>query len=141
VQYIAERLKNNIRQLEGAVKKMQAFVTIHGAPKNTTTAQNAIKDILSDNRPLPVTIERIIQEVARTFGASAADIRSKKRDAPTSRMRQIAMYVVSETTGLSKEAIGREFSGRDHSTVIYALREIKNEIERDHSLKPRSATL
>lgn len=135
VQYIAERLKNNIRQLEGAVKKMQAFVTIHGAPKNTTTAQNAIKDILSDNRPLPVTIERIIQEVARTFGASAADIRSKKRDAPTSRMRQIAMYVVSETTGLSKEAIGREFSGRDHSTVIYALREIKNEIERDHSLK------
>ena len=50
-------------------------------------------------------------------------------------MRQIAMYVVSETTGLSKEAIGREFSGRDHSTVIYALREIKNEIERDHSLK------
>lgn len=135
VQYIAERLKSNIRQLEGAVKKMQAVVTIHGAPKNTTTAQNAIKDILSDSRPLPITIERIVQEVARTFGANPSDIRSKKRDAPTSKMRQIAMYVVSETTGLSKEAIGREFSGRDHSTVIYALREIKNEIDSDQTLK------
>lgn len=135
IQYIAERLKSNIRQLEGAVKKMQAVVTIHGAPKNTTTAQNAIKDILSDSRPVPVTIERIIQEVARTFGANPSDIRSKKRDAPTSKMRQIAMYVISEATGLSKESIGREFSGRDHSTVIYALREIKSEIDNDQSLK------
>jgi chromosomal replication initiator protein len=135
VQYIAERLKNNIRQLEGAVKKMQAVVTIHSAPKNTVTAQNAIKDILSDSRPVPVTIERIVQEVARTFGASAADIRSKKRDAQSSRMRKIAMYVVSETTGLSKEAIGREFSGRDHSTVIYNLQEIKRMIDSDRALE------
>lgn len=135
VQYIAERLKSNIRQLEGAVKKMQAFVTIHGAPKNTTSAQNAIKDILSDSRPVPVTIERIVQEVARTFGASAADIRSKKRDAQTSKMRKIAMYVVSEATGLSKEAIGKEFSGRDHSTVIYNLQEIRKMIENDRTLE------
>mgnify|MGYP001225706293 CR=1 FL=1 len=135
IQYIAERLKSNIRQLEGAVKKMQAFVAIHGAPKNITTAQNAIKDILSDSRPVPVTIEKIVQEVARTFGANPSDIRSKKRDAPTSKMRQISMYVVSEITGLSKESIGKEFGGRDHSTVIYALREIKSEIDRDQSLK------
>lgn len=135
IQYMAEKLKSNIRQLEGAVKKMQAFVAIHGAPKNITTAQNAIKDILSDSRPVPVTIEKIVQEVARTFGANPSDIRSKKRDAPTSKMRQISMHVVSEMTGLSKESIGREFGGRDHSTVIYALREIKNEIDRDQSLK------
>ncbi len=135
MQYIAERLKNNIRQLEGAVKKMQAVVTIHGAPKNTTTAQNAIKDILSDSRPVPITIEKIVQEVARTFGGSATDIRSKKRDANTSKMRKVAIYVVSETTGLSKEAIGREFSGRDHSTVIYNLQEIKKMLAVDRSLE------
>lgn len=135
VQYIAERLKNNIRQLEGAVKKMQAFVTIHGSPKNTTTAQNAIKDILSDSRPLPVTIEKIVREVARTYGANPEDIRSKKRDAPISKMRQIAMYVVNEVTDMTQEAIGREFGGRHHTTVIYALREIKNEIDRDASLR------
>lgn len=135
VQYIAERLKNNIRQLEGAVKKMQAFVTIHGSPKNTTTAQNAIKDILNDSRPLPVTIEKIVREVARTYGANPEDIRSKKRDAPISKMRQIAMYVVNEVTDMTQEAIGREFGGRHHTTVIYALREIKNEIDRDASLR------
>ena len=135
VQYVAERLKNNIRQLEGAVKKMQAVVTIHGAPKNTTTAQNAIKDILSDSRPTPVTIEKIVQEVARTFGGSAEDIRSKKRDANTSKMRKVAIHVVSETTDLSKEAIGKEFSGRDHSTVIYNLQEMKKILATDRSME------
>jgi len=135
VQYIAEKVKSNIRQLEGAVKRMKAIVTIQGAAKNITTAQSAIKDILTDSRPIPQTIEKIIAEVARTYGANPADIRSAKRDAPISQMRQIAMYVVSEVTGLTQEAIGREFSNRHHTTVIYALREIKDKIDRDPSLK------
>ncbi|OQA66430.1 MAG: Chromosomal replication initiator protein DnaA [Firmicutes bacterium ADurb.Bin262] len=135
VQYIAEKVKSNIRQLEGAVKRMKAIVTIQGAAKNITTAQSAIKDILTESRPIPQTIEKIISEVARTYGANPADIRSSKRDAPISQMRQIAMYVVSEVTGLTQEAIGREFSGRHHTTVIYALREIKDKIDRDPSLK------
>ena len=135
VQFMAERLKQNIRQLEGAVKKMHAYVTIHGAPRNTATAQNAIKDILSDARPVPVMVERIIQEVARTYGEDAVDIRSKKRDAQTSKMRQISMYIISKVTGISTKAIGAEFSGRDHSTVIYALREIGAEMERDSSVR------
>lgn len=129
VQYIAEKLKTNIRQLEGAVKKMQAFVMLHGSPKNTVTAQNAIKDILSESRPEPVTVEKVIDEVARMHGASSLDIVSKKRDSKTSHMRQIAMYVVSEVTGMSTKAIGQAFGGRDHSTVIYALNEIRSEIE------------
>lgn len=132
--FIAEHLKRNIRQLEGAVKKMQAFVTIQGAPCNLATAQHAIKDILSDSRPTPVTVERIVQEVARTYGIDATDIRSKKRDAQTSRTRQIAIYVVSKVTGMATKAIGNEFGGRDHSTIVYALKEISAEIERDPSL-------
>ena len=103
--------------------------------RQEVTAQNAIKDILSDSRPLPVTIEKIVREVARTYGANPEDIRSKKRDAPISKMRQIAMYVVNEVTDMTQEAIGREFGGRHHTTVIYALREIKNEIDRDASLR------
>lgn len=134
VQYVAEKLRNNIRQLESAVKKLQAFVIIHGAPLNTITAQNAIKDILNDVKPLPVTIDNIIAEVARTFGGNAADIRSKKRDAMSSKMRKVAMYAVNEVTGLSKEAIGKEFGGRDHSTVIYNLQEIAKMIEKDRNL-------
>lgn len=134
VQFVAEILRNNIRQLESAVKKLQAFVIIHGAPLNTITAQNAIKDILNDIKPLPVTIDNIIAEVARTFGGNAADIRSKKRDALSSKMRKVAMYVVNEITDLSKEAIGKEFGGRDHSTVIYNLQEIGKMIEKDRNL-------
>jgi len=134
VRYIAEKLTQNIRQLEGAVKKMQAHVTMHGDPCNIVTAQKSIKDILSDNRPPAVTVEQIVQEVARTYGADAADIRSKKRDAKTSRMRQTAMYVVSKMTGLSTKAIGDAF-GRDHTTVMYALREITTATENDPSVK------
>ena len=135
VDYIAEKLKSNIRQLESAVKKMQAYVTIQGAHINTATAQQAIKDILSDNKPLPVVVEKIISEVARTYGANPDDLRSKKKDAQTSKLRQIAMYIVREVTGLSSKAIGAEFGGRHYSTVLYALEEIKAEIDRDSVLR------
>ena len=135
VQYIADKLKSNIRQLEGAVKKIKAVVAIHGSTPNMVTVQNAIKDILSEDVPSSVTIEKVIDEVARTYGADPEDIRSKKRDAQTSRMRQMAMYVVSETTSLSTKAIGAEFGGRDHSTVVYALQEIRRLMEKDSSLR------
>ena len=75
-EYIAHRLKTNIRQLEGAVKKLKAYQMLQGSPPSIMVAQNTIRDILNDNQPVPVTIDRIISEVARTFGVSAADIRS-----------------------------------------------------------------
>lgn len=135
VQYIADRIKNNVRQLEGAVKKIKAIVTIHGTTPNMATVQAAIKDILNESRPEKVTVERIIEETARTFNADPADLRSKKRDAQTSRMRMIAMDVISDLTGMSTKAIGQEFGGRDHSTVVHALREIKKQKEKDSSLR------
>lgn len=135
VQYIADRIKNNVRQLEGAVKKIKAIVTIHGTAPNMATVQTAIKDILNESRPEKVTVERIIDETARTFNADPADLRSKKRDAQTSRMRMIAMDIVSNLTGMSTNAIGQEFGGRDHSTVVHALREIKKQKEKDSALR------
>ncbi len=135
VQYIADRIKNNVRQLEGAVKKTKAIVTIHGSTPNMATVQAAIKDILNESRSEKVTVERIIEETARTFNADPADLRSKKRDAQTSRMRMIAMDIVSDMTGMSTKAIGQEFGGRDHSTVVHALREIKRQKDKDSSLR------
>ena len=121
IEYIAQKLKNNIRQLESAVKKMQAYVQIQGANVNTATAQQAIRDILSDNKPIPVVVDKIITEVARTYGANPEDLRSKKKDAQTSKYRQISMYIVREVTGLSAKAFGAEFGGWHYSPVIYAL--------------------
>ena len=134
VQYIAEKLKNNIRQLEGAVKKMQAFVTMQGMPVNIMTAQTAIKDIIVDNSPTPVTINKIVTEVARTYGADSADIYSKKQNAQTTEMRQMAMYIVREMTGLSTKLIGREFN-RDHSTVVYSLDKFTKRYNEDSKLR------
>ena len=134
VQYIAEKLKNNIRQLEGAVKKMQAFVTMQGMPVNIMTAQTAIKDIIVDNSTTPVTINKIVTEVARTYGADSADIYSKKQNAQTTEMRQMAMYIVREMTGLSTKLIGREFN-RDHSTVVYSLDKFTKRYHEDSKLR------
>jgi len=134
VDYIAREFKSNVRQLEGAVNRLEALVTLRGMQLNMTTAQHAISDILIDNRPLPVTIERIVEETARAFRLTSADLRSKRRSADISRARQVSMYIISQMTGLSTKAIGKEFD-RDHSTVVYALGEIRAELARDSGLR------
>ena len=135
IEYIATRLKNNIRQLEGAVKKIKAYHILAGSPPSMLIAQNAIRDILNDNQPVPVTVEKIISEVGRTYGVSAADIKSKKRSAPISKARQVAMYIVREITQMSTTGIGEEFGGRHHSTVVYALEEVEKTITVDTHYK------
>ena len=84
-------------------------------------AENAIQDIMTEQTPLPVTVDRIIDEVARTYGVTAEDIRGQRRSNQISTARQVAMYVVREITGMTQLEIGQEFGGRDHSTVVYAL--------------------
>jgi chromosomal replication initiator protein len=134
-EYIANNLKNNIRQLEGAVKKLNAYYTLEGIPPVVGAAQNAIKDILSESQPVPVTIEKIISEVARTYNISPADIRSMKRSSNVSEARQTSMYAIQEITGMTRQEIGREFGGRDHSTVVYAIKQVKKQMEKDPRYK------
>ena len=119
-EYIANHVKNNIRQLEGV---------------SILLAQSAIREILTDNQPIPVTVERIISEVGRTFGVSPEDIRSSKRSSQISNARQIAMYVIREITQMSMAAIGNEFGGRDHSTVVYATSQVVKNMKQDTKYK------
>lgn len=134
-EYIANRLKNNIRQLEGAVKKMKAYNLLAGEGLTIATAQAAISDIINNDQPTPLTVEKIIDEVARTFGTTGEDIRSSKRSANISNARQIAIYVVREITQLPMTAIGEEFGGRDHSTVVYAIQQVEKGLSRDPKIK------
>ena len=120
-EYIANRLKTNIRQLEGTVKKIKAFKLLANSPPSISIAQNAIRDILNDSQPISVTVDRIINEVSRSFEVPVQNIRSMDRTAPVSAARQAAMYIIREVTHLSMSAIGEEFSGRDHSTVVYTI--------------------
>ncbi|NLL03344.1 MAG: chromosomal replication initiator protein DnaA [Clostridiales bacterium] len=135
VQYLAEKIKSNIRQLEGAVKKLNAYYTIDGHAPSIILAQKAIKDITSDSQPVPVTIEKILTEVSRTFGTSVENIRSDKRNANISKARQAAMYIVREVTGLSMEQIGVEFGNKHHSTVIYNIREAEKDMNSNPTVK------
>ncbi|MDD3428890.1 MAG: chromosomal replication initiator protein DnaA [Oscillospiraceae bacterium] len=134
-EFIASKLKNNIRQLEGAVKKLNAYRMLEGIQPVIGVAQNAIKDILNETQPIPITIEKIVSEVARTYNITPADIRGRKRSANISNARKTAMYVVREITGMSMEDIGKEFGDRDHSTVVYSLSEVDKRMETDSRLK------
>ena len=135
-EYIANNLKSNIRQLEGAVKKIKANSLIYeNKPITILMAQNSIRDILNDSQPVPVTIGKIITEVARTFNVSEQDIKSNKRAANISRARQVAMYVIKDITQMSMAAIGDEFGGRDHSTVVYAISQTEKAMKTDSRLR------
>jgi chromosomal replication initiator protein len=134
-EYIATQLKNNVRQLEGAVKRMRAQYLLGGEQPSMITAQNAIRDIRNDSQPVPITVERIINEVSRTLNVSPEDIRSNKRSAPISQARQVAVYIVRDITGLPMKAIGAEFGTRDHSTIVYAIQKVENRMAKDMSFK------
>ena len=129
--FIAGKLKDNIRQLEGVVKRLDAHNRLNGAPITMMLAENAIQDIMTEQTPLPVTVDRIIDEVARTYGVTADEIRGQRRSNQISAARQTAMYVVREITGMTQLDIGREFGGRDHSTVVYALQQTAKTLQND----------
>ena len=133
-EYIANHLKQNIRQLEGAVKKLNAYYMLEGIAPCIGVTTTAIKDTLNDTQPIPVTIEKIINEVARTYNVIPSDIRGKKRSANVSAARQMSMYIIREITGMSMEAIGSEFQ-RDHSTVVYSINTMEKNIGKDRHLK------
>ncbi|MBQ5321611.1 MAG: chromosomal replication initiator protein DnaA [Oscillospiraceae bacterium] len=134
--FICSKVKNNIRQIEGIVKKLKALQSY--SSNNVITmgiAQNALRDIMSDAQSAPITCERIINEVARTFDVSPQDIRSLKRNGPISSARQAAMYIIREITGMPMSDIGAEFGGRNHSTVVYSNELYRKKIEEDSKLR------
>ena len=135
VEFIAGRLKTNIRQLEGAVKKLKALKMLANSSPTISMAQSVIRDILTDDQPIPITVENIIAEVATVYGITPEEIRSSKRTSQISIARKVAAYVVREVTGMSLAAIGAEFGGRDHSTIVYAINTVNDALKKDENLK------
>ncbi|MCL2312189.1 MAG: chromosomal replication initiator protein DnaA [Firmicutes bacterium] len=133
---MAERLNSNIRQLEGAVKKIKARTLLSGESITVQTAQAAIADVLNSDYPtLPMTVDKIVEEVALNFSIKPEDIRSSKRSALISKARQISIYIVRKITKLPLATIGKYFGGRDHSTVVYASSQIENDLLEDTQLQ------
>lgn len=135
IQFIAENIKRNVRQLEGTVKKIKAVYDVEGIKPNIAIARKAISDINNSDEPPPVTVEKIIKEVSRALDVNANDIRSGKRNADISHARQVSIYIVNEITDLSLKAIGNEFGQKHYTTVIYALNQMKEKIENNINLR------
>lgn len=134
-QYIAEKVRTNIRQLEGVVKKINALVNLEGSAINMAMAQSAVSDFVTDNRPIEVIVNKIIDETARTFGIVKNDIISHRRDANTAKARQAAIYVVREMTGLTHKEISKFFGGRDRTTILYSYETVSTAVAKDPSMQ------
>lgn len=132
-EYIASQLKTNIRQLEGVVKTMRAQYLLTGEVPSLAAAQNAIRVVKRQKTPL--TVDRVFEEVARTFSVTPDDIRSRKNTANISRARQTAAKVLCELLEFSQEKAGAELGGRDHSSINYALSQVDERMKADESYR------
>ena len=121
--FVAKHLRSNVRELEGALRKILAYSRFHGKEITIDVVKEALKDLLSvQNRQ--ISVENIQKTVADFFNMKVADMYSKKRPANIARPRQIAMYLAKELTQKSLPEIGELFGGRDHTTVLHAVRKI-----------------
>jgi chromosomal replication initiator protein len=121
--FIAKHIRSNVRELEGALKRVAAYANFHGNDITLTVAKEALKDVLAvQNRQ--ISVENIQKTVADYYKLRVTDMHSKKRSRAVARPRQIAMALAKELTQLSLPEIGSNFGGRDHTTVLHACRTI-----------------
>ncbi|WP_246529349.1 chromosomal replication initiator protein DnaA [Microvirga zambiensis] len=134
IAYVARAITANGRDLEGAVNRLLAHATLTGSAITLETAEIAIRDLVRNREPKRVKIEDIQKLVASRYNVSRSDILSERRTAAVVRPRQIAMYLSKVLTLRSLPEIGRRFGGRDHTTVLHAVRKIEKALGEDHAL-------
>ena len=135
INYIAEKIKDNIRQIEGTINKISAMQTLYGIEPTMGSIQQIIHDIETDNRPVSALVDEIIESVADKYDLTRSDVVSDKRNANISLARNVAMYVIREITGLSLENIGNKFGGKKHSTVKHSIGTVEERMMRDIAFK------
>jgi len=125
LEFIASNVKDNIRELEGALIRVTAFASLNRQPLSLELAEDVLSDIVAAGQPRRVTPQVILDATSETFGFSIDELTGPNRRRPLVTARQISMYVFRELTDFSYPAIGREFGGRDHATVIHAVTKIE----------------
>jgi chromosomal replication initiator protein len=132
--FIAKAVTHNGRDLEGALNRLLAHSKLTGQPITLEMAEREVRDLIRPQEPKRVKIEDIQREVARQYNVSRADLLSSRRTANVVRPRQVAMYLAKTLTLRSLPEIGRRFGGRDHTTVLHAVRKIENLVNSDAAL-------
>ncbi|MBI2461638.1 MAG: chromosomal replication initiator protein DnaA [Candidatus Rokubacteria bacterium] len=128
--FIANKVKSNIRELEGSLTRMIAFCSLTGREMTLDLAQEVLSDIWGKGETI-ITIEQIQRRVAEAFGVKPVDLRSATRTRAVAFPRQIAMYLVRQLTHASLAEIGQNFGGKDHTTVLYAVEKIQGVLQED----------
>ncbi|WP_225049309.1 chromosomal replication initiator protein DnaA [Lacticaseibacillus kribbianus] len=133
--YIAGQIDSNVRELEGALVRVQAFAAMNRADITTSLAADALKSLKIDDKDAALSINHIQDVVAKYYHITISDLKGKKRVKQIVMPRQIAMYLAREMTENSLPKIGSEFGGKDHTTVIHAHEKITAELSADPELK------
>ena len=133
IEFLAHKITASVRELEGALTRLAAHVTLVGRSVNLEIAEDLLQDLLraSDRR---TTIDQIQKKVAEHFNVKISDMHSSRRSRTIARPRQIAMFLSKNLTTRSLPEIGRKFGGRDHTTVIHAIKKVKELVKNDSSL-------
>lgn len=136
-EFIAKKIKSNIRELEGALTRIVAYSSLTNREITVDLSSEALKDIISSSRPKQITVNLIKDVVSQYYNIRTEDFNSKRRTRSISFPRQIAMFLSRELTDLSLPKIGEEFGGRDHTTVIHAYEKISKDIANDIDLSSK----
>ena len=131
LEYIAERVESNIRELEGMLVRVNAQAQLMGKPLTLDMARETLSALLSSREPRKITPDNIIQTVSDHYSVSGEDVTGKRRSRDIALPRQVSMYLIRELTPLSTTAIGRVFSGRDHSTVMHSCDKVAEMMRKD----------
>jgi chromosomal replication initiator protein len=134
VQHVAQQVTQNGRDLDGAVNRLFAHNQLSGRPVTVEMADEVVRDLIRPTDPRRIRVEDILRIVAKHYGVSRADLLSSRRTANVVRPRQIAMYLAKTLTLRSLPEIGRRFGGRDHTTVLHAVRQIEGLVQGDKGL-------
>ena len=133
--FIAHKVQRNIRELEGALTRVQAFAAVHQRPVDEEEAARLLADIIPAGTRKPINVERIQLLVADFYNVTLEDMKGKRRDKHIVFPRQVAMFLVREETPSSLPAIGKAFGGRDHTTALHSIEKIANELKEDERLR------
>ena len=134
-EFLAARIKTNVRRLEGALMRVAAFSSLSGKELTPDAVEHLLKDILQEEARRTVTIEQIQRKVAEHYDVRLADMTSKRRPANIAFPRQVAMYLARELTKTSLSEIGDAFGGRDHGTVLHAHRLVRDRMQGDEKVR------
>jgi chromosomal replication initiator protein len=135
LEFLAQRVRSNVRRLEGALMRVASFVSLSGREISRETVEQLLRDILQEEAKKTVTIDQIQKKVAEHFDVRLADMTSKRRPANIAFPRQVAMYLARHHTKASLNEIGDAFGGRDHGTVLHACKTVCARMQKEDQVR------